>query len=428
MNIVLITNTYAPHVGGVARSVEAFRNAYRSRGHRVLVVAPSFPEMPEAEEDVVRLPALQNFNASDFSVALPLPVGLRRRLEAFAPDVIHSQHPFLLGTTALRLARTFKRPLLFTHHTLYERYTHYVPGDSEAMKCFIIELATCYANLADRVLAPSESIRDILLDRGVTTPVSVVPTGVDVERFASGDGAGMRRRLTIDPDAHVVGHLGRLAPEKNIAFLTRAVCDFLAGDARRVFLVIGDGEAADELKGIVSHRGLTGQLRLTGTLEGRHLVDALAASDVFAFASSSETQGMVLTEAMAAGLPVVALDASGVREVVRDHVNGRLLPSDATEAAFAGTLGELSKLPPKERSRLVRGARSTAADYAMDRCADKALAAYRRLHLRSEGDYSAGDDLWDQVRLRISAELDILRTLNSAGSEAVGAAGREDID
>ncbi|MFC1652553.1 glycosyltransferase [Planctomycetota bacterium] len=188
MNILLVTNAFTPHVGGVARSVEAFTAEYRKRGHQVLIVAPEFPDMPENEVDVVRIEAIQNFNATDFSVALPLHSPLSETLDTFQPDIVHSQHPFLLGMTALRIARYRELPLVFTHHTLYEQYTHYLPGDSVAMERFSTELATRYANLTDQVFAPSESIRDLLQERGVTTPIAVEPTGVHVEHFASGDG------------------------------------------------------------------------------------------------------------------------------------------------------------------------------------------------------------------------------------------------
>jgi len=419
MNIALITNTFTPHVGGVARSVEAFRAAYTARGHRVLVVAPEFPDAPVQERGVLRVPALQNFNASDFSVALPVPSGLRSAMTDFSPDIIHSQHPFLLGMTALRLARTLERPLLFTHHTLYERYTHYVPGRSEVLESFIIELATCYANLADRVIAPSESIRDTLRERGVETPLAVVPTGLDAERFASGNGSQLRRQLQIPSDAFVVCHMGRLAPEKNIDFLGRAVCDFLEGGQHRYFLVVGDGECREPLAALAHERGLQQRLHCTGTLEGQGLIDALAAGDVFAFASTSETQGMVITEAMAARLPVVALRAPGVLEVVRDCHNGRLLDAGASTADFAAALDWIEAQTDSARQSLIDGARSTADAYSMDHCAERALACYRDLRRRSADAYAAGEDLWNQARLRIGAELDILRSLNSAGSEAL---------
>ena len=163
MNIALLTNTFTPHVGGVARSVDAFAKAYRELGHHVLVVAPEFDDAPEYETDVFRIPAIQHFNGSDFSVVLTVPSELSDYMEEFKPDIIHSQHPFLLGWTAVRMARMLDLPLVFTHHTLYEQYTHYVPGYSPGMKRFIIELSTRYANLTDQVFAPSESIHDLLI-------------------------------------------------------------------------------------------------------------------------------------------------------------------------------------------------------------------------------------------------------------------------
>ena len=116
MNIVMLTNTFTPHVGGVARSVEAFSAQYRTRGHRVLVVAPEFPDTPQDEVDVVRIPAIQNFNGSDFSVVLPVSGLLTEVLDEFQPEIIHSHHPYLLGVTALRVARYRNLPLVFTHH------------------------------------------------------------------------------------------------------------------------------------------------------------------------------------------------------------------------------------------------------------------------------------------------------------------------
>ena len=124
MNILMMTNTFTPHVGGVARSVEAFTAEYRRRGHRVLVVAPEFENMPEHETGVIRMPAIQHFNGSDFSVVLPTPGFLSSALEEFRPDIVHSHHPFLVGGTALRIARTHELPLVFTHHTMNEQNTH----------------------------------------------------------------------------------------------------------------------------------------------------------------------------------------------------------------------------------------------------------------------------------------------------------------
>src|SRR4051812_39425839 len=137
MNICMMTNTYLPHVGGVARSVSTFAEEFVRLGNEVLVVAPSFDGKPlpaKAEGMVERVPSLKNFNGSDFSVRLPFAAALSDRLDAFQADILHAHHPFLLGDTALRVANNKNVPIIFTHHTRYEDYTHYVPFDSEGLK------------------------------------------------------------------------------------------------------------------------------------------------------------------------------------------------------------------------------------------------------------------------------------------------------
>lgn len=418
MNILILTNTFTPHVGGVARSVAAFAEAYRERGHQVLIVAPEFPDMPADESNVVRVPAIQNFNASDFSVVLPLHPSLSAAVDAFAPDIVHSQHPFLLGMTALRMARHRGLPLVFTHHTLYERYTHYVPGDSPALKRFSIELATRYANLADQVFAPSESVRDLLRERGVTAPIEVVPTGVRTERFARGDGAAFRRRMDIPPGAWVVGHLGRLAPEKNLPFLARAVAELAARRPNVHFLVVGSGPSEADLREVFGAAGLASRLHVAGLLQQQELTDALHAMDVFAFASTSETQGMVLTEAMAAGLPVVALDAPGAREVVRDGENGRLLPEASTDA-FGDALHWVAALNAESLQRVKQAVLDTAESFSMSRTAQKALDCYEALRSAQASRPDADDNAWTEFVTALRTEWDILKSVAGAGDAAL---------
>lgn len=418
MNIAIFTNTFTPHVGGVARSVEAFVAEYRHLGHNVLVVAPEFADMPADETNVVRIAAIQNFNASDFSVALPIHDQLSEILDAFAPDIIHSQHPFLLGMTALRTARYRKLPLVFTHHTLYEQYTHYISGDSPTMQRFAVELATRYANLCDQVIAPSQSIAEILQQRGVTTPVAVIPTGVYPERFAQGNGEAVRQQFAIPADAVVIGHLGRLAPEKNLDFLAHAVANVAVECAPVHFLVVGAGPSAPAIEQAFAQAGVSDKLHMTGILQQQQLTDALHAMDIFAFASGSETQGIVLAEAMAAGLPVVALDASGVREVVKDGENGLLL-YDKTTAEFSMALRRLVEAPAQQKTRLHNGALDTAEAFSMARSADKALQCFRAL-LSAMPPADRAERDWEDALEWIKAEWDILCSVAGAGTAAVG--------
>ena len=422
MNIVMMTNTYLPHVGGVARSVSAFTEAYRDRGHRVLVVAPVFPNAPADEPDVVRIPAIQNFNGSDFSVVLPVPGRLDEALDAFEPDIIHAHHPFLIGSTALRVAAERDCPLVFTHHTLYEAYTHYVPGDSPALKRFVVELSTSYANSADQVIAPSQSIADLLVDRGVETPIAVVPTGIDRAAFASGDGAAFRQAWGLDPDAPVMGHVGRLAEEKNLSYLTDALLKALAQSPRAQVLIVGEGAEHETIADQVAQAGVGDRVCLTGALEWPALADAYAAMDLFAFASHTETQGLVLAEAMAAGVPVVALDAPGAREVLEDGANGRLLPADAGTSDFAAVLLEwldwAERTPQAVRASLA----STAEAYSLDHSADEALAVARQC-LQAEATAPARRDharaAWQSSLRRVQAEWSVIRGMARAAGRAL---------
>lgn len=153
MNILMVTNTYVPHVGGVARSVDSCRHSLEELGHRVLVVTTTFAGA-QADAQVVRVPSIEHFANSDFSFPLPFLVDLRDQFTNFAPDVVHSHHPFLLGDVALEIAAAWNIPVVFTHHTQYDKYAHYVAGNSQLASHFIAELATGYCNLCDLVIAP----------------------------------------------------------------------------------------------------------------------------------------------------------------------------------------------------------------------------------------------------------------------------------
>ncbi|WP_045217108.1 glycosyltransferase [Desulfonatronovibrio magnus] len=414
MNICMFTNAYLPHVGGVARSVAFFAQDIRKRGHKVLIVSPTFPgheELTEEDNDVLRVPAIQNFKGSDFSVIIPLPFIISKKINEFQPQIIHSHHPYLLGDAALRAAYRRKLPLVFTHHTLYEKYTHYTPMDSDVMKRLAILLSTRYANLCSQVVAPSKSIARLIKQRGVDIPVEVIPTGVDIDFFQSGNGDKFRTLHDIPSHAPVIGHLGRLAPEKNLEYLARAVILALKQlPAKAFFLVIGAGPSDDTVRKIFSAEGLEDRLVMAGKQSGPGLSGAYKAMDVFVFSSTSETQGMVLVEAMAAGKPVIALDASGVREVVTDHHNGRLLPENTSFQEFSKAVIEFFNRPEHDRS-WEKAALNTAREFSRDRCADRLIRLYESLLSRQPASrYSEEEmsDTWDKLLTSLKTEWTML--------------------
>lgn len=423
MRICMFTNTYLPHVGGVARSVSILARDLEKMGHRLLIIAPEFaePGSRESDEQVVRLPAIQNFNGSDFSVSVPIPFMLREAVNEFQPDIVHSHHPFLLGDSALRTARSFQMPIVFTHHTLYEQYTHYVPFDSEVMKRFVVQLSTKYANMCDRIIAPSQSIADLIISRGVKRPVTEIPTGVDIEFFKKGDGRSFRQSAGIPADAFVIGHVGRLAPEKNLSYLARAASRCLTANKNARFLVVGDGRSRKTMQDIFETDKVQSRVIFTGNKAGEELRDAYRAMNLFVFSSKSETQGMVLAEAMAAGLPVVALDASGVREVLKDGKNGRLLPGNASVQDFAATTESIMQ-DAATLQAYAQNAQKTAEHFSRTICAQKMVDLYKNAmrHYATDMDKEPIDIIsWEHFLGRLNTEWDLLAQKTRAIVDAV---------
>jgi len=418
MNILMMTNTYKPILGGLEKSVESFSEEYRCRGHCVFIAAPEY-EDTKPDPYVIRVPALQKFNGSDFSVQLPIPGVLEEALGSFRPDIVHAHHPFLIGDTALRVAFKYNVPLVFTHHTLYEQNVHYVPGNEHALQKFVIELSTGYANLADQVFAPSQSVEQLIRDRGVQSPIEVIPTGIGIDQFSRGEGQAFRQKHNIPPQAFVVGYLGRLAPEKNLGFLTGAVADFLKNNENTFFLVAGQGPYEEIIKRDFFSRGVGDRLRLVGPMQGKDKADVYHAMDVFAFASQSETQGLVLTEALASQVPVVAVDASGVREVVEDRINGRLVMRQDKDE-FISALSWVRDLAGPFREQMAGACLQTAKNFSMEKCTTKALEAYASLAVR-HGFIRRGseDSAWSQTVRLIKAEGGLVKNLTRAAGALV---------
>lgn len=332
----MFTNTYVPHVGGVARSVETAVNGLRGAGHEVFVIAPEFDEMP-ALRQTLRVPALTNLRGSGFSAALPLwlltPLKLLSGL--VAPDVIHSHHPYLLGDDALDIARRLKVPLVYTYHTMYEHYAqHFTKGPmvKDIAEAAVMKAAH-YCSMCSHVVSPSSGIMDLLLSRGVRTPMTVQPTGVDIDMFGSADRSKARDDLKVG-DRFVIGHVGRLSHEKNLEFVSGSVRAYMKKNEKALFLLVGDGPSRPGVMDSFKKDGMSSRVCYLGVRKGRELAQAYAAMDVFAFASTTETQGMVLVESMAAGTPVVACSATGVDDVVENGSNGyRVSPME-----FVGAL------------------------------------------------------------------------------------------
>jgi 1,2-diacylglycerol 3-alpha-glucosyltransferase len=340
MRIAIFGESYLPHLSGVTISTEALSRGLGARGHEVLLVvprpaddtAPGTAGMPGPEPRYAWLPSYQlpRVAPAGYRMPWPLPSGALAAVDRFRPDIVHAQSPFVSGQAARRAARHARAPLVFTHHTRFADYRHYL-GPLAAPGA---RLTTAYLRRFWRacaaVIVPSRDIASEIQARRV----EVIPTGVDVAAIWAIQPTDIRAVQGWSPDAVVVVTMGRLATEKSVGVVLDAVAVAAADDDRIHVVMVGGGPAAAVLRHRAMLPDLAGRVAFTGTLAHRHALATVAGSDLFAFASRTETQGLVLAEALACGVPVVARIGPGVAESVRDGIDGLIV--DSAHALAAG--------------------------------------------------------------------------------------------
>ncbi len=379
MRILMVSDVYFPRVNGVSTSIQTLRQALAAAGHSSVLVAPDYPgAQPEA--DIVRVPGWPV--PRDPEDRLMHLRALAAALDGLNPadfDLVHIHTPFLAHRAGVRWARRHGLPSVETYHTLFEEYFHhylpFLPRAWLAAAARRISRKECDGVTA--VIAPSSAMKRALETYGVTSPVHIIPTGIRTADFADCDGVAFRARHGIAPERPVMAYVGRVAFEKNLDFLLR-VTETLRRDRPDVLLVIaGEGPARAQLERAVAQRGLGDSVRFVGYLERRtELPACYCAADVFVFASKTETQGLVLLEAMALGVPVVALAEMGTQDVLKEGAGCRIAPDDV--AGFARTV--LPLLADREAARALGAAgRPYAAGWSEGRMADAVIGLYRQL-------------------------------------------------
>ena len=360
-------------LGGVPTAVETIRRGLEALGHEAVIVAPRMAGSDDRGAPVIRVPAIPAPTYPDFALPLPLGPALTRHLRALGLDVFHAHHPFLLGASARRLARASGRPFVFTYHTLYDRYAHHVPLPRAMVARQAIQRSTAFANTADLVLAPSDFVARRLRAQGVRRPIEVLPTGVDLERFRPGGRAAARHALGLGDADRILLYVGRLDREKNLELLLDAVARVATPGTR--LLLVGRGMQAPALRSAAAARGLGARAEFRGGMPPDGLPTYYRAADLFVFASTSETQGLAVLEAMACGLPVVAVRASGIEEVVAEGVSGLLVPEDP--AIFAAAVTQVLA-DADLAAKLAIGGREAASRLGSLAMVERLVAAYRR--------------------------------------------------
>lgn len=381
LTVLMVSDVYFPRINGVSTSIETFRRALVTHGVDVRLVVPRYSDEPD-EAGIFRVPGravpgdpedrLVQWRAMHQAVAIA----------AADCDLVHVHTPFVAHYAGVEAARHHRRAVLLTYHTFFEEYLHHyaplLPGT--LLRTLARRVSRSQCNAVDAVVVPSQAMRERLLGYGTTTPLHVLPTGIPLQAFANAHDTGFRERHAIAEDAPLALYVGRLAHEKNLSFLL----DVAARAARRlprfVLAIAGQGPAVASLRAQAHRAGLDAHLRFIGYLDRNHELPACyACADAFAFASRTETQGLVLLEAMASGLPVVALAAMGTHDILAAG-RGTIAPPDDPEAFSDALVGLLSD--PTRRQRMSADARAHASEWADEAMACRLAALYRQLAAR----------------------------------------------
>ncbi len=332
MRIGIFTNNYLPNPYGVTSSIESFREEFEKMGHQVYIFAPKWKGYQDKNSNIFRYPSIDIKIKIRFPLAIPYSRKMDKILKNLDLDIIHAQHPNLLGTVAKKWAHKKNIPLVFTWHTLYDRYTNYVPFiPKKIVSAWIIKKASQYANQADGIVAPTDSIVPILRKWGVESEIRAIPTGVTEKFFQNPQSQLVKGKLGIKEDELVLCLVSRLTEEKNIDFIFQAIIPILKKNSKIKFLIAGNGYLLPKLKQYGVKEKLEKQIIFSGVVAKKDLKNYYQAGDIFLCASQTETQGMIISEAMYMGLPIVAVKSTGINSLVLNQGNGLLVQENQGE-------------------------------------------------------------------------------------------------
>lgn len=380
MRVGMFINYYTPSKGGMETSVINLSNGLKDAGHEVFIFAPNYPGWVETEKNVFRYKSF-SFTYDDYLYVIPVPPLSKMEdvVRSLHLDVIHSHQPFSLGWEATKFAKKLEIPIVLTYHIKYEEYSHYVFLIPKKISQKIIRwIVNRNCKKCDAIIAPSNAIKKLLFDEGIKKSVHIIPSGINIDQFAKDTGKrqDIRSKYDVKDNEVLLITASRVVPEKNIDFLVRSFAAIRKARKDAKLMIVGEGSFRDELDALVKELKLEDCVIFTGLLDKEGMIAHYQASDIFVFASLTETQGLVAVEAMAAGLPVVAVKASGIEDMIKSGQDGIL--TDNTEENFAANAIKLIE-DGELRRRMSASARLNADEFSIAPWVNKAVSLYKDL-------------------------------------------------
>lgn len=388
LRIGLFSESFQPVQNGVTTSVLTLVAGLRARGNHVCIFAPAHQQQRETEMNVLRFPAYVSVFNREYPVALPfIPrLALATHFHRLRLDIVHTHTPFVLGLTGANLALSRKVPLVSTFHTLYSQYTHYIPLIPDTVTLGLLNhYLPWYYNRCDEIICPSHVAARALRKQGVERPITVIPTGIPLpspDSISLDARRTARAQIGVDADAPLLLYAGRLSPEKHIDWLMEVFAQIRHDIPEARLAIAGGGTQDADLKQIADTLQLGESVLFLGPIPRRNMDPLFAAADVFCFPSPSETQGLVIGEARAAGTPSVVVDAGGAPETVKDGEDGFCVPPD-DKAAFVSCVARI--LQDRDlRERLRTNALRNAHHFTPETMVSRVLEVYERARHQSE--------------------------------------------
>lgn len=375
LRIAMFSDSAMPILNGVSVSIDALVTELRNRGNSVHLYTAESPGHLDTDPNTFRFRATETPWTKDYPLAIPPFYGMLRVFRQHTYDVVHTHTPFTLGFIGLRWAQSHELPIVSTYHTLYDRYAHYIPFFPRRYIRFKIAKHTnFYYNSVDHVITPSDAALKWLRRHSVSTEATIIPTGASARQML--DRSAVRVKLGIPPDHKILLYVGRLAKEKNLGVIFQAVAHAIQSDPAIRLWLVGDGPYREQCAEMVRELGIGDRVRFVGFVPRAEVDLYYSSADLFVFSSITETQGLVVQEAMAYGVPAVAVQGGGASEGIVDGENGFVVKNDADSMA-AKIVDVMSDAGLYEA--LSEGAEKSVRAHGIGEMTNKVLEVYERL-------------------------------------------------
>ncbi|EKD46375.1 MAG: glycosyl transferase group 1, partial [uncultured bacterium] len=374
------TDTYEPQIHGVVTSINLFRGALQKLGHQVFIFAPADPHREGKkiiEEGVFRFLSTNSVIVPNIPFTIPVSFKIASKIPKLHLDIIHSHTPATMGLLADYVSNTRKIPHVYTYHTFYPEYIkHYFLKGRVITPKMVAKYDRFYCNRTEQVIAPSAKLKKVLEGFGVSVPINVIPTGLDLAEFTDVSGQGFRDQFNLPADAKILLFVGRIATEKNLEYLLHAFANVAKQEPSTILALVGDGPGRKQYKELARRLNIEKQVLFTGFLDHVHTLPAFFAAKLFLFTSLTDTQGVVIYEAIVSGTPVVMLKDEGLTEAVIEGKTGYSV--EGSEADFATQILRILRdqnLYDKLRTNCLKQANALS----IENCARKLATVYQEV-------------------------------------------------